>query len=72
MKTFSAALASGAMAKVTLLNLGANKIGDGGMNTFSTALASGAMAKLESLDLSGNPASGAAHQAAKDVPSRTA
>eukprot|EP00966_Prymnesium_polylepis_P000779 17499-Prymnesium_polylepis.1 len=31
MKSFSTALASGAMAKVTLLNLGANKIGDEGM-----------------------------------------
>eukprot|EP00966_Prymnesium_polylepis_P081722 1892967-Prymnesium_polylepis.1 len=49
MKAFSTALASGAMAKVQVLDLRRNTIGDEGMSSFSTALASGAMAKLKEL-----------------------
>eukprot|EP00966_Prymnesium_polylepis_P132574 3064804-Prymnesium_polylepis.2 len=50
----STALTSGAMAKLTVLNLRLNKIGDKGMKAFSTALASGAMAQLKEIDLVGN------------------
>eukprot|EP00966_Prymnesium_polylepis_P185703 4304531-Prymnesium_polylepis.1 len=54
MNAFSTALASGAMAHVTILRLDSNQIGDKGTDSFSTALASGAMAQLNGLDLGGN------------------
>eukprot|EP00966_Prymnesium_polylepis_P046017 1065402-Prymnesium_polylepis.1 len=54
MVSFSTALASGSMAKLTILNLSRNKIGDRGMHAFSTALASGAMLHLKELDLDVN------------------
>ena len=46
MEAFSGALATGALASCQTLNLGFNKIGDGGMEAFSGALATGAMPQL--------------------------
>eukprot|EP00966_Prymnesium_polylepis_P041528 963996-Prymnesium_polylepis.1 len=55
MDSFSTALASGAMAQLTNLELQGNQIGDEGMASFSTALASGAMANLKTLYMGANP-----------------
>eukprot|EP00966_Prymnesium_polylepis_P229769 5316394-Prymnesium_polylepis.1 len=55
MKSFSTALASGAMAQLKGLYLQKNQIGDEGMKAFSMALASGAMANLKTLYMGGNP-----------------
>ena len=54
MTTFSRAIANGALAKLTTLDLEYNNISDTGMQAFSTAIAKGALAKLESLNLHGN------------------
>ena len=54
---FSEALATGALANVTTLNLAANQITDKGTEAFSAALATGAMAHLNDLYLSSNPIS---------------
>eukprot|EP00966_Prymnesium_polylepis_P185052 4289072-Prymnesium_polylepis.1 len=52
MNSFSTALASGAMAQVTILYLSDNQIGDEGMKSVSTALASGALPALQRVSVS--------------------
>ena len=61
------ALASGAMANVTRLDLSFNQIADAGMEAFASACASGALPALKTLALANNPASQEAKQAANNA-----
>ena len=54
MKHFSTAIASGALASCTTLDLSMNQIGDAGMQVFSTAIAGGALASCDELYLHSN------------------
>jgi len=53
-QAFSTALAGGALAQLTTLELCNNKIGDPGLTALASACASGALAHLGNLYLSGN------------------
>ena len=54
MTIFATALASGALAQLTHLNLDKNEIGDDGMHSLSDALSKGALANLKELELYSN------------------
>ena len=64
MKSFSEALASGALPALTHFYLDGNQIGDAGLTSFSGALASGALASLEMLYVDDGPL-GTEHPALK-------
>jgi len=66
MLAFSAAVATGALARCTELHLGFNRIGDEGLTALTKALDGGALPRLQTLYLDGNPeASAAARLAAQ-------
>ena len=49
LQAFAGALRKGALAQVTILDLGFNQIGDAGLTAIASVCASGALASLEKL-----------------------
>eukprot|EP00966_Prymnesium_polylepis_P215038 4980556-Prymnesium_polylepis.1 len=68
MKSFSTALASGAMAQLKILYLANNQISDTGMNSFSTALVSGAAGESSGEGVHGLVADHGTHSAHTCLP----
>ena len=67
MFNFVSTLAKGALAKLEVLGLQSNQIGDVGLTNLAEACAKGALPKCEAIWLPGNPASKEAKQAVQDA-----
>ena len=67
MQAFASAVASGSLPQLRVLDLGVNKIGDGGMQAFASAVASGSLASITAINLRVNKATQVGEEAMRDV-----